>query len=279
MSLITGAMALGGLTNQLNSCNKKTASKPFGLQLYTLRDDFPKDPRGVLKQVADAGYKQVESFEGPKGMFWGMSNTEFKAYVEGLGMQVVSSHCDIHKDFERKAGEAAAIGMKYLICPWLGPQKTLDDYKRAADTFNARGAVCKKEGLRFAYHNHDYSFTPLNGQFPQDVMMQATDPGLVDYEMDIYWVVTAGQDPKAWFDKYPNRFRLSHVKDRQKGIAASEKNASVNVGTGSIAWADVLDRAEDRGMQYFIVEQERYEGTTPLQAVAANARFMQQLRY
>lgn len=281
-SLLAGAVALGSVANGLAGCagsKKLTGNKPFGLQLYTLRDDFPKDPRGVLKQVADMGYKHVESFEGPKGIFWGMSNTEFKKYMDDLGMQIVSSHCDINKNFEEKAAQAAAIGMSYLICPYLGPQKSIDDYKRAADTFNARGEVCKKAGLRFAYHNHDYSFKPVDGVMPQDVMMQSTDPGLVDYEMDIYWVVTAGQNPEDWFKKYPNRFRLSHVKDRKKSASASETFESVTLGTGTIDWHNVLDKAEDKGMRFFIVEQEKYEGTTPLQAVAANAQYMKNLRY
>jgi sugar phosphate isomerase/epimerase len=98
----------------------------------------------------------------------------------------------MNKDFEQKAAQAGEIGMKYLICPFLGPQKSMDDFKRFADQFNKSGEICKKNGLRFAYHNHGYSFQPLDGQLPQDVMMTSTDASLVDYEMDIYWVVTAG---------------------------------------------------------------------------------------
>lgn len=250
----------------------------FGLQLYTLRADFPKDPKGVLKQVAGFGYKQVESFEGPKGIFWGMTNKEFKEYLDDLDMKIVSSHCDINKDLEKKAAEAAAIDMKYLICPYLGAQKTLDDYKKKAELFNQCGETCKKAGIRFAYHNHDYSFVQLDGQFPQDVIMNNTDPSIVDYEMDIYWVVTAGQDPITWLKKYPNRFTLSHVKDRKKGAAATDKDASVIVGQGSIDWPVVLKEAEKQGMKYYIVEQERYDNTTPLAAVEADAAYMKKLK-
>jgi hypothetical protein len=103
-------------------------------------------------------------------------------------MKMISSHCNINNKFEEKAADAASIGMKYLICPYLGPQKTIDDFKKAADNFNAKGEICKKNGLRFAYHNHGYSFQALDGQMPQDVMMQNTDPSLVDFEMDMYWV-------------------------------------------------------------------------------------------
>ncbi len=251
--------------------------QPFGLQLWTVRDDMAKDPEGVLKKLAAYGYKQIESFEGKDGMYWGKTNTAFKKFLNGLGMSIISSHCDINTDFERKANEAAAIGIKYLVCPWKGPQKSIDDFKRFADEFNNRGAICKKAGIRFAYHNHDYSFVPIDGQLPQDVMMQNTDPKLVDFEMDMYWVVTAGVDPLAWFKKYPNRFRLCHIKDRTKG--ATEKDASCIIGTGSIDYPALLKQARKYGMRYFIVEQEKYEGTTPMDAVKADAAYMKKIRY
>lgn len=257
---------------------QERAVQPFGLQLYTLREDMPKDPKGILKQVASYGYKQIESFEGQKGIFWGMKNTEFKKYMDDLGMTIISSHCNIDKDFEQKAAEASAIGMKYLIAPYLGPQKSLDDYKKAADKFNNRGEICKKAGLRFAYHNHDYTFVPVNGEYPQDVLMKNTDKSLVDYEMDIYWVVTAGQDPLQWFDKHPGRFTLTHVKDRKKGASATEKEASVVVGTGGINFKNILKKGKEKGVVYNIIEQERYDNTTPLMAAQKDAAYMKNLK-
>ena len=122
---VTTGLALGSLAGtSLFSFDSEEAKKikKFGLQLYTLRDDLPKDPKGVLKQVASFGYKQIESYEGKDGMFWGLGNTGFKNYMDELGMTIISSHCDITKDFEKKAADAAAIGMKYLMCPWKGPQ-------------------------------------------------------------------------------------------------------------------------------------------------------------
>lgn len=251
--------------------------KEFGIQLYTLRDDMPKDPKGVLKQVASFGYKQVEGYEGNKGLFWGMTNKDFKKYMDELGLTFVSSHCNTEKDFEKKAAQAGEIGMKYLISPYIGPQKTIDDYKKFADKFNSYGEICKKNGLRFAYHNHDYSFVPLEGQVPQDVLMQNTNADIVDYEIDVYWVVTAGADPVTWLQKYPNRFRLCHVKDRMKDAKPEEKEASVDVGTGSIDWKKVLRVAADNGMEYYIVEQERYDNSTPLKSAEAAAAYLKQL--
>jgi sugar phosphate isomerase/epimerase len=281
----SAAMAITAITGELIGCNSSSRMggsgtlKEFGLQLYTLRDVFPKDPKGVLKQVAEMGYKQVESFEGASGIFWGMSNVEFKKYMDDLGMQIISSHCDINKDFEKKANEAAAIGMKYLLAPYLGPQKNIDAFKKYAEKFNQLGEVCKKAGLRFGYHNHDYSFKPVEGQYPQDVMMQNTDASLVDYEMDIYWVVAAGQDPVKWFEKYPGRFRLCHIKDRKKGAPLLEHDASVILGTGSIDFAHILKTAAKSGMKYYIVEQEKYEGSTSLASAKADADYLKQLKF
>lgn len=271
-ALLSGAAFTGfaGPLKALAEAPEPAALSKFGLQLYSLRDDLPKDPKGILKQVALFGYKQIESYEGSKGIFWGMKNTEFKKYLDGLGMQIVSSHCNWKQDFEQKAAEAAAIGMKYLMCPYLGPQKTLDGFKEAADAFNKCGAICRKNGLRFAYHNHDYSFKQQDGQFPQDVMMKGTDPALVDFEMDIYWVVRAGQDPVAWFKKYPDRFRLGHVKDGKGG-------ETVTLGKGTIDFPAILKQAGKAGMQYFIVEQEEYTGTTPLAAAKDDAVYMKKL--
>ena len=178
----------------------------FGIQLYTLRDEMPKDPKGVLKKVADYGYHQIESYEGEQGMFWGMSNKEFKAYMDELGMKIVSSHVNINEDLERKAAEAAEIGMDYIICPYVGPQTSMDAWKGVTDKFNTAGEVCRKEGIQFAYHNHAYSFKAFSGMIPHDFLMDNTDPDLVKHEMDIYWVITGGADPIEYLKKYPNRF-------------------------------------------------------------------------
>jgi hypothetical protein len=117
---LSGGLALAGLASKSGFASlggESAKLKNFGIQLWSVRDDLAKDPKGVLKQLSSYGYKQIESFEGGKGMFWGMSNTEFKAEMDNLGMKIISSHCDISKDFEKKAADAAAIGMKYLICP------------------------------------------------------------------------------------------------------------------------------------------------------------------
>lgn len=277
---VTTGFALSSLTGMsiFSSCEEAAKIKKFGIQLYTLRDVIGTDPKGVLKQLSSFGYKQIESYEGAQGMFWGMSHTDFKKYMDDLGMSIVSSHCDITKDFEKKAAEAAAIGMKYLVCPWKGPQKSLDDFKKFTDEFNQKGEICKKNGIRFAYHNHDYTFKPLEGQLPQDVLMNGTDASLVDFELDMYWVAAANEDIEAWLKKYPSRFRLCHVKDRSKTPGADNGKNSVDLGTGGINWSKILKTAKANGMEYFIVEQEAYPNGSSTEAAKVNAGYMKKLK-
>jgi len=248
----------------------------FGIQLYSLKEDFAKDPKAVLKQVAGFGYQQVEGYEIDKGLWWEMSPKEFKTYLGDINLQMVSSHCDIKNDFEKKADEAAEVGLEYLICPWVGPQKTVEGWKEVTDSFNKCGEICKKAGIKFAYHNHAYSFKAFSGMIPHDFIMENTDPDLVDHEMDIYWVVTGGADPKEYLKRYANRFKLCHIKDRMADT--DERMASTNLGTGIIDYPSILPVAKETGMKYYIAEQERYEGTTPLESAALNAKYMMALR-
>ena len=252
--------------------------RSFGLQLWTVKEDMGANAKDTLQKIATYGYRQIESFEGSKGMFWGWKNTAFKKYMDDLGMGIISSHCNNTVDFERKAAEAAEIGMKYLICPYKGPQKSIEDFKKFADEFNKSGAICKKNGIRFAYHNHDYSFKPVDGMIPQTVMMDNTDKDLVDFEMDIYWVVAAGEDPKAWFAKYPGRFKLCHVKDLAK-TNSKEGHESVQIGKGTIDFASILKAGASNGLKYHIIEQEAFTGSNPMQSAEADAKYMKNFSY
>lgn len=271
-----GAIALSPLTGNLFTGENTSRIKTFGLQLYTVRDLFEKNPRGTLKQIAAMGYKQVEGYERAAGIFWGLTNIEFKNYMDELGMTFISSHCEIEKDFEKKAEEAAAIGMKYLIYNWPFSQQPIDEYKRKAELFNKCGEVCKKVGIHFAYHNYESSFQLVNGIYPHDLLMKETDPSLVDHQMDIYWVVSAGQDPETWLKKYPGRFRLSHIKDRVNGT--TKKEDTCDLGTGSIDFPSILKTAKKNGMKYFIVEQEHYPNSTPMKSAEADAEYMRKLK-
>ncbi|GAB3648290.1 sugar phosphate isomerase/epimerase [Echinicola sediminis] len=249
----------------------------FGIQLYSVKGDMANDAQEAIKKIASYGYSQIEGFDGGKGIFWGMKNTEFKAFTEDLGLDFVASHANVFDNTEKLAAEAGEIGVEYLICPYIGGQSSVDEWKKVAERFNQVGKICKDNGLRFAYHNHGYTFEEIEGQMPQDILMAETDPELVDFELDIYWAVTAGADPEAYFEKYKNRFRLCHVKDREKGASQGESDASTVLGTGSIDYSKVLRTAMDNGMKYYVVEQEKFEGVSPMEAAEKNAAYLKGL--
>lgn len=283
LKLSTGLVAAGGLGGLLSACGSRESKAvagqaPFGLQLYTLRDVLPQDPQGVLRQVASFGYHQIESYEGAQGIFWGMGRAGFKTFVEDLGMTALSSHVGNFNDFDsfaKKAEDAAAIGMEYLICPYA-KRESLDQYRALADDFNRAGEIAKAAGIRFAYHNHAYSFEQVDGIYPQDLFLDRSDPELVDFEMDIYWVVAAKQDPAAWLKKSPGRYTLSHVKDLRRDGDSQE---STTLGQGVIDWATLLPLGRSLGMKHFIVEQEQYTGTTPLESTEDNAAYLASLAF
>lgn len=274
----SGVLASGvafGTIPFLNSCTEaKRETKPFGLQLYTLRDVIGDDPEAIIREVAEAGYKQVESYEGQEGMFWGMGPSGFKNFLNDLGMTMLSSHANVFENLDQKVEDAAEAGMSFIVCPYIGPQESLDHYREIADRFNEIGETAKNAGLRFAYHNHGYTFEEQEGEIPQDVLMERTEADLVEFQMDIYWVVAAGADPAEWIRRYPNRFTTSHVKDYS---AEGEEPESTILGTGSIDFPSILKSGRENGMEHFIVEQEAYTGTTPLDAIRENAEYMKNL--
>lgn len=255
--------------------------KAFGLQLYGIRDSLGKDPKGVLKQVASFGYKQVEPFDHSSlGMFFGMGNKGFKMFVEDLGMSIPSVHTNVYKDFEQKVEEAAAIGIKYLIYNWEGPGKTLDDYKHYADDFNKKGEFCRQHGICFTFHNHDFTFKEMDGIIPQDWLMQHTEKELVDFQIDFYWVIAAGQDPAEWVNKYPTRFKLAHFKDRTKGTTEREGKAICELGTGSIDFPSILSKIKKSSIAYYIVDQDTCnDRTDPMQCIKEDAGYMKKLKW
>jgi len=254
-------------------------TRPFGIQLYTLREALPGKARELLPTLAQQGYSYIESYEGPEGIYWNHTPKAFKEFLDSLGLKMVSTHCDVSKNLERKAADAASVGLQYIICPWVGPRQSIEDFKRIAGQFNEMGALCKKSGIRFAYHNHDYSFKTIEGQIPQAVLLKETDPDLVDFQLDIYWACYAGQDPIEWLTLYPNRFKLCHVKDKSFAPYPKEGYQSVDLGTGSIPFKKILPKAVQLGMEHLIVEQEFYPNGTAIEAAATGAAYMKRLRF
>ena len=249
--------------------------KNIGLQLYTLRDTIAKDPKGVLQKVASFGYKELETYSYADGKIFGMDFTEFNKHAKGLGMSVVSGHYGLDKikgdTWVKAVEDAKKNGQKYMVVPYINEpdRKTIDSYKKICADLNAAGEVCNKNGIRFQYHNHAFEFDTVDGQIPFDLMLKELDPKKVGMEMDIFWVVKAGQDPLQYFTKHPGRFEQWHVKDMDKND--STKNA--DVGTGSIDYKPIFAQAKLSGMKHWYVEYDNCPGE-PIDSVAASAKFL-----
>ncbi|TXE12124.1 sugar phosphate isomerase/epimerase family protein [Algoriphagus aquimarinus] len=249
----------------------------FGLQLYSVKEEMAKDAAGTMRKLAGFGYKQFEGFDGGKGILWGMQPAECKSLLSDIGVDFISSHANVFKDLDAQAEQAAAVGMKYLICPYIGAQKSVDEWKKVADRFNAAGETLKSHGVKFAYHNHDYTFKMLEGQLPQDILMENTDADLVDFELDMYWAFVAGYDPLEYVARFPGRFKLCHVKDAE-AAGANAHDRGVLLGSGEMAYADIIKKSKKYGMKYFVVEQERFVGTNPMEAAEKNAAYLAKLK-
>lgn len=252
---------------------KKSKLQAFGIQLYSVKDEMAKDPKATMTALAGFGYSQFEGFDGGKGVLWGMKPAEFKTLTTDLGVKMVASHANVFENLDSQAADAKEAGLDYLICPWIGPQKSIDEYKMMADKFNQAGETLKSHDLKFAYHNHDYTFVNMDGIMPQDVLMENTDPALVDFEMDMYWVYVAGVNPSNYLAKYPGRFKLCHLKDAEEDKGNGEERG-VLLGTGEIPFSNLVKESKDLGMEYFIVEQERFVGTNPMEAAEKNAIYL-----
>jgi sugar phosphate isomerase/epimerase len=247
----------------------------IGLQTYTLRDIINDDPKGVLTKVAELGYKEIETFAYNDGKIYNMDFAEFGKFVNGLGMKVTSGHypLDLIKSdkWERAITDAKSIGQEYMVMPYIHDvdRTSIDDYKRICEILNKAATVANKYEMKFSYHNHEFEFQTLNDQIPYDVMLAELDPNIVSMELDVFWIVNAGKDPFAYFDKYPNRFELWHVKDMDK----NDKNKNADVGSGTINWKKLFSKARQAGMKHFFVEQETYT-SSPMNSVDAGIKYL-----
>jgi len=292
-----GAFALAGtsmLQSQLFAAAK--GNHILGVQLYSVRDDMEKDPSATLKQLADMGYKYVEHANYVDRKFYGSTAAEFKKMLDDLGLKMKSGHTvmgkehwdDAKGDFTDKwkytVEDAAVAGQLFVISPWLDEslRKDIDDFKRYMDVFNKSGELCKKSGMKFGYHNHDFEFnTELGGQKIFDLILTNTDPSLVAQQIDIGNMYGAGGRALNIMKKYPGRFELMHVKDEIK----SEKGEmggyeSTVLGKGVIPVKEIVDQGKNSGgTTHFIIEQESYQGKTPLDSVKEDLAMMKKWGY
>jgi sugar phosphate isomerase/epimerase len=242
----------------------------IGVQLYTVRDAMQTAFEGTLAKVASIGYREVE-FAG----LFNHSPQQVKTILDRYGLVAVSSHVDydvLEKDWDKTLEGAKAMGQTYIACPWIDEKmRTPEGMKKVADTFNRAGEKSKNMGIDFAYHNHDFEYTPVAGKILYDTLLEQTDPNLVKMEMDLFWTINAGQDPVSYFNRYPGRFPLVHVKDRKKNGEMTE------VGSGAIDWKRIFAASDKAGIQHYIVEHD--EPKSALESIQASYTYLASLRY
>ena len=289
------ALALAGttvLSNELFAAINP--GELLGVQLYSIRDDMKSDPLGSLKKVAAMGYKHVEHANYVNRKLYGYSAVEFKKILDSLGLKMPSGHTvmgkqhwdaaknDFTDEWKMTVEDAATLGQQIVISPWLDEslRKTYDDMKRYMDVFNKSGELCKKSGMKFGYHNHDFEFSQkLNGITVFDILLQNTDPSLVVQQLDIGNMYNAGAKALDIMKKYPGRFESMHVKDEIKSTGGHDPYESTILGKGVIPVKEVIDLGRKSGTKHFIIEQESYQGKTPMESITEDLKIMKKWGY
>jgi sugar phosphate isomerase/epimerase len=257
----------------------------IGLQLYTVRDAMQKDAAGTIAKVASLGFNSVENatYTGTQ-TFYGMDAKTYAKLLKDNGLINPSGH--YRWGFDEKGGatkgtmlhewdkaveDAATVGLKYMVCAWLSPDERggLDQYKKLAAACNAAGETCKKSGIQFCYHNHDFEFEKEDGKYKWDVLLAEADKDLVKMELDLYWATRAGMDPVALFNQSPGRYPLVHMKDMDK----TEKKAFTEVGNGVIDFKRILKDKKTAGLKYFFVEQDICPGS-PFDSISQSIAYI-----
>ena len=260
---VLAAGVLSAFSLGMFSCQqtKKEEGKFIGLQLYSVRDAMNSDIEGTIAKVGDIGYKFVEAASYSDGKFYGMNPVVFKQLCENNGLQFLGSHTgqDLPDStnwdstmawWDECIAAHKEVGVKWIVQPWMSGvgYESLDGLKKYCEYFNAVGEKCKAAGIRFGYHNHDNEFTTvLDGRPVYDWMLELTDPEKVMFEMDLYWIVEGGKNPVDYFNKYPGRFELWHIKDKEE-VGAS----------GNMDFESIFGSKEKSGVKYGIVEVEEY---------------------
>jgi sugar phosphate isomerase/epimerase len=243
----------------------------IGIQLYTLRSVAAKDLPGTLARLAQIGYKEVE-FAG----YYNHSPAEVRDLLKTNGLTAPSTHVGLNVIEQTPAklfDESRTVGHVWITVPSLpnGARTTVDDWKRVAAQFNKAAADVKRAGFRFAFHNHNAEFRKIGNEVPLEILLKETDPALVSFEMDIYWVVNGGGDPLDLLTRYPNRFKMLHLKDS----AGPPDHKMVDVGAGTIAFKPILARAT--AAEHYFVEHD--QPTDPFASAAASFKYLNSLSF
>ena len=257
--------------DQKNDQKGSRKIEKIGLQLYTVRSEMKKDFAGTLAKVASIGYQEVE-FAG----YFNQSPQDIRKILDRNNLTAPSAHVDYEVLVEKLPATldtAKAIGHTYMVCPSIPDNlHRPNGWKKAAETFNHVAEASHKAGIQFAFHNHEVEFKKFDGKVPYDILLAETDPDLVKMEMDLFWTVKGGADPLNYFDRYPGRFPLVHV----KGMDKNGKMTDVN-GDGAIDWKRIFAQSDKAGIQHYFVEHD--EPKSPFDSIKNSYTYLKDLRF
>lgn len=292
------AMVIAGSTVFSKSLFAAPATRTItGIQLYSVRDDMKKDPLGTLQALAEMGYKYVEHANYINRKFYGYTATEFKKVLDDHGLKMLSGHTVMGKEhwdaskndftaaWKYTVEDAATVGQEIVISPWLDEslRKNMDDMKRYMEVFNKSGQLCQKSGMRFGYHNHNFEFSQsLDGKKIYDIILENTDPSLVAQQLDMGNLFGTGADAYEIVKKNPGRFLSMHVKDEIKAAKGEMGDGyeSTILGAGVANTKAITDLGKKSGgTLHFIIEQESYQGKTPLECAKEDLKIMKKWGY
>lgn len=284
--LNSSLFSLASLIQLRCKASEMTDRKDIGLQLYTVRNQMEKDPVGTLEAISLMGYSHIESTGYDQGQYYGMSPKAFSNILTDLELKMFSSHTQtgsgqpdkthtMTNQWERVCEDAANIGQQYIVLGYLIEDEriSLDDYKKLAELCNKCGETAKGFGLSLAYHNHDFEFNTLEGEIPYDILLAEVDPELMNFEIDFFWTRKAGVEALDYFNKYPGRFPLWHIKDMDN---SPEKNFT-EVGSGVIDWSQYFKEAKSANLKHFYVEQDQCIDYPPLESVKISFDYLNQM--
>ena len=257
----------------------------IGLQVYTLRDLIAKDAAGTMKQVAEAGFKQVEVYGFPNAdpMIKGATDAGLKISSSHFDSECVLNPSDEgYSDFMKIVEKAKETGLSHLVVPYLGDgyRKTADDWKKTADRLNKAAAKSRAAGIQLAYHNHNFEFIPMDdGTTGYDIFMKEFSPDMM-FEVDLFWVKVAGLDPVTLLKKLNGRVSQLHLKDLKDGIKTPEfggvpGDAFKEVGNGVMNWEAILKIANTIGVKNCHVEQD--QSPDPIASIRESIAYLQKL--
>lgn len=241
---------------------KSATAQEYGLQLYSLREQFKTDVAGTLQQIHKWGIKEIEG-----GGTYGLGLEEYKKMLADNKLVMVSVGADynlLKTNPQAAVDEAKKFNAKYVVCFWIphdGNNFDISNIKEAAEVFNNAGKILKENGISLCYHPHGYEFRPYENGTLFDYLVTNTNPEYFNFEMDVFWVKHPGQDPVALLKKYPNRFLLLHLKDRKPGTPGNQNGnadveSNVTLGTGDVGIADIIRQARKIGVKHYFIEDE-----------------------